>query len=277
MDLCVFNDAATYGNYVSLMEKAFFFPRFSTTWLAPAVRHVARGLKKCQDRSSRFPNFIRSHLLAKIAARETAESEFAQVRFLSSLFSFRVPSETLQLRRASPTDDLEGFTPQLEKALIGVRIIDGQQFLVAKLTTRKNLASGCILRRPCLCQLAAREAANLRPPHAIWAAVRRRVGPGELLFQSITRRNFNRALKAVLARIGVPSADRYSPHGFRRGTSQELKETGSPWSVVATSGVWRPPASRGYLDMSKDVEQGVAQLLSVDFDSDSAEEEPAEA
>ena len=103
------------------------------------------------------------------------------------------------------------------------------------------------------------------------------MGPGELLFQSITRRNFNRVLKAVLARIGVPSADRYSSHGFRRGTSQELKETGSPWSVVATSGVWRSPAFRGYLDMSKDVEQGVAQLFAVDFDSDSAEEEAAEA
>ena len=110
----------------------------------------------------------------------------------------------------------------------------------------------------------------------MWA-VPRRVGSDELLFQPLARCIFNRALKAALARIGAPSADRYSSHGFRRGTSQELKEAGSPWSAVATSGVWHSPAFRGYLDMSKDVEQGVAHLFAVDFDSDSAEEEPAQA
>ena len=178
----VFNDTATYGNYVSLLEKACFFLRCSTTWLTPAVRHVARGLKKCQDRSFRFPNFTRSQLLAKILAHETVTSEFAQACFLSFLFSFRVPSETWKLRRAYNTDGLQGFTPQLEKALIGSRAIDGQEFLLAKLTTRKNLASGCILRRPCFCQLVARKAAQLCPVHAIWAAVRHRVGPGQLLF-----------------------------------------------------------------------------------------------
>ena len=179
---CVFNDTATYGNYVSLLEKACLFLRFSTSWSTPAVRHVARGLKKCQDRSFRFPNFIRSHLLVRILTHETARSEFAQACFFSFLFSFRVPSETLQLRRAYNTDDLEGFTPQLEKALIGVRTIDGQDFLLVKLTTRKNLTSGCILRRPCFCHLAARKASQLCPVHVMWAAVRHRVDPGQLLF-----------------------------------------------------------------------------------------------
>ena len=124
------------------------FLRFSTIWLTPAVRHVARGLKKFQDRIFRFPNFIRSHLSARVVAQEKARSEFAQACFLSFLFSFRVPSETLRLRRAYNTGDLDGFTPQLEKALIGVRTIDGQQFLLVKPKTRKNLAPGCILRRP---------------------------------------------------------------------------------------------------------------------------------
>ena len=100
--ICVFNDTDTYGNYVSLLEKACFSIRFSTTWLTPAVRHAARGLKKCQDRSFRFPNFIRGRLLAKIAAHETDRGEFAQACFFSFLFSFRVPSGTLQLRRAFP-------------------------------------------------------------------------------------------------------------------------------------------------------------------------------
>ena len=233
---CVFNDTATYGNYISLLEKACFFLSFSTNWLTPAVRHVARGLKKCQGRSFRYPNFIRIHLLAKIAAHETARSEFAQARFCSSLSPFRVPSETLQLRRASPTDDLEGFSPQLEMALIGVRAIDGQQFLLVKLKTRKNLTSGCILRRPCFCQLVANKATKLRPVHVFRAAVRRRVDSGQMLFRSIARRDFNRALKAVLAKLGAPSADRYSSRGFLRVDFPRAEGDGFP--LVSSSFIW---------------------------------------
>ena len=254
-------------------------------FLSPLLNHLVGTcretrrpwVEKVSRSQTSLPNFVQIHLIAKISARETAESEFAQSCFFSFLFSLRVPSETSQLRRAFNTNGLEGFAFQLEKALIGARAIDGQQFLLAKLKTRKNLSPGCLLRRPCFCQLVARKAAKLRPAHAIWAAVRRRVGPGQLLFQSIDRRHFNRALKAVMAMLGAPSSDRCSSHGFRRGTSQELKGAGSPWSVVATSGVWRSPTFLDYLDMSKDVDQGVAQLFAVEFDSDSADEGPAEA
>ena len=58
------------------------------------------------------------------------------------------------------------------------------------------------------------------------------------------------------------------------GTSQELKESGSPWTAVASSGFWRSPSFRGYVDLSRDVEIGVQQLFDVDLDSDSADEEP---
>ena len=79
--ISVFNDTATLGSYMALLAKACFSPRFSTTWLTHAVRHVARGLQKCQDRSFRFPNFIRIRLVAKISARESHRSEFAQALF----------------------------------------------------------------------------------------------------------------------------------------------------------------------------------------------------
>ena len=145
---------------------------------------------------------------------------------------------------------------------------------MAKLLWRKNLVSGCILRRPCFCSLSGSRAPLLCPVHAFWPLVKRRVEPGEFLFPAVTRRNFNCILKAVLSKMHVPSADRYSSHAFRRGTSQELKESGSPWAVVASSGFWRSPSFRGYVDLSRDVEIGVQQLFDVDLDSDSADEEP---
>ena len=117
-------------------------------------------------------------------------------------------------------------------------------------------------------------ASSLGPAHAFWPLIRRRVAPGSPLFPSVNRRNFNRTPRAALPKIQEPSADRFISHGCRRGTSQDLKEPGSPWSVVATSGIWHSPAFRGYVDMSRDVEMGAQKLFDVDLDSDSAEEDP---
>lgn len=70
-----------------------------------------------------------------------------------------------------------------------------------------------------------------------------------------------------MARLWVPEADRYRSHAFRMGTTQELKEVGPPWSAIASYGLWRSPAFRGYVDMSKDVEAGVQHIFDVDLDS----------
>ena len=79
----LFANTATYGNYVTHLGKCCFFLRSPTTWIAPIARHVAKGLMKCQDRSCRFPNFIRGQLLVKIIHHESLMGEFAQAAFLS--------------------------------------------------------------------------------------------------------------------------------------------------------------------------------------------------
>ena len=119
----MFNNAATFKNYVSLLEKCCFFLHFPTTWETPCAKHVAKGLGKCQNKSVRFPNFIRRPILLRTITHETAEREFTQAAFFffSFLFSIRVPSESINLRRAFPSDLLDGFPPQKEKAPIGVR------------------------------------------------------------------------------------------------------------------------------------------------------------
>lgn len=113
--ICVFNNAATYGNYVSYLQKCCFLLKFTTSWFTPCVRHVAKGLKKRQNRSFRSHNFIRSSLLAKIVERKSTKSEFAQSASLSFLFAIRVPSDTLQLRRAYRGDKLLDPPPNQTK------------------------------------------------------------------------------------------------------------------------------------------------------------------
>ena len=265
----VFNNAATFANYVSRMQKVCFFIGPPVSWLTPAVRHVAKGLKKFQDSSFKFPNFIRSELLLRIVRHETAASEFAQACWRSFLFAFRVPSETLQLVRAYRGDEINAFSPQKEKALIGIRTTPDGCFLVTKFKWRKNITGGCVLRRPCFCTGGRPAARACCPVHVLWPSIRERVSPGEPLFTAANSRNFNGILRAVLSRLRVLAAPRYSSHGFRLGAAQELKEVGSPWAVVATAGLWRSPAFRGYVDLTAEVEQGVRSLFPVDPDSES--------
>lgn len=120
---------------------------------------------------------------------------------------------------------------------MGVRVVEGGPLLFAKFPRRGNLTSGCILRRPFYCHLSAAKAEALFPVHAVWPSIFRRVASGQPLFSRVNRRNFNRVLKAALAKSDAPEADRYISRAFRRGASQELKETGSPRHVVASSGI----------------------------------------
>ena len=165
-------------------------------------------------------------------------------------------SATPHLVRAFSADAIGALPPNTEKALIGVRAIQGDSFLIAKLSWRKNITSGCILRRPCSCALEDAQAQLLRPVHALWPLIRRRVQPGIPLFRAANRQNFNRIFKAIMSKMHIAESSRYSPHASRRRTTQGLKESGPPWSVFATSGIWYSPDFRGYVDMSRDVAIG---------------------
>ena len=91
-------------------------------------------MKKAKNQSFLIANFSRIQLLAKIVDQESPGSEFAQSAFLSFRFAFRVPSETLELRRSYSDDDMSAFSPQREKAVIGVRLDGGEPFRAAKLS-----------------------------------------------------------------------------------------------------------------------------------------------
>ena len=82
----VFNDTATFANYTQHVQKVCFFLGTPTAWYTPDVNHVAKGLKKCQDRSLMFPNYIRGRLLLQLIQAESINSEFGQACRVSFLF-----------------------------------------------------------------------------------------------------------------------------------------------------------------------------------------------
>ena len=63
----------------------------------------------------------------------------------------------------------------------------------------------------------------------------------------------------------LPHAERYSSHGFRRGTSSELQTAGSQWSTVATIGDWRSLAFNGYVDSANEHSRDLSRLLDEDI------------
>ena len=113
------------------------------------MRHIARGLAEFQNKSFHFPNFARIPLFVSIIALECFTSEYAQSAYISFLFSLRVPAETWILRRACAGDPIADHTPQPDKALIELATLDGHTYLVMKFSIIKNIAYGCIRRRPC--------------------------------------------------------------------------------------------------------------------------------
>ena len=195
--ISVFNDTDTYHNYTQHMQKVCFFLGMSTDWYTPAVKHVAKGLKRRQDISSKFPNYVRARLLLRLIRSGPIQSEFAQACLIRFLFSFRVPPETLQMCRSYREDRLAEFSPQGKKAWIGVRLVKGYPFLAAKLSSRKNLTCGVIMTRPCFCGLDTDAARLVFPVHFLWPAVMDRVPCGKPLSKVSNRRNFNRTLKAI--------------------------------------------------------------------------------
>ena len=82
----VFNNTATYGGDISPYwgSAAFVFVR-QPPGSPPCVRHVAKGLKKAQEKRFRLPNFIRIHLMVRIIDHVSAHGEFAQAAFFSFL------------------------------------------------------------------------------------------------------------------------------------------------------------------------------------------------
>ena len=95
-------NTAARGNYIARLRKTCYFSHAPADWMTPAVHHVARGLRKCQDRSSLFPNHVRGFLMLRISHRVSSAGEFAQSRHLSLLFAHRIPAETLKLGGNSP-------------------------------------------------------------------------------------------------------------------------------------------------------------------------------
>ena len=257
----IFNPGKSFGQYLGHLIKACQIIGVPTDWHDSAVSAMAKGLRKAQDLSFSFENYIFRPCLIRFINHETIQSDFGLLGYLSFLFLLRVQSEGIPIRRASLYDPLLERVPQKYPALIGVRDIGGESRLILKLSTRKNTRYGAILMRPCFCQGSILVPESLCPVHVIWPSIRERVLPNELVFPSLQRTNLNRMLKTVLAKIGFNQAERYTMYAFRRGCLMEMKRAQSTVSEIMRTAGWTSAQFKTYLDLHEDEEAVIQSLM----------------
>ena len=130
---------------------------------------------------------------------------------------------------------------------MGIRLINGPPRLILKLKKRKLNKTGAIMMRPCFCDDEGFTPKGLCPIHDFWGGIQREILPDELLFPSLQGENLNRILKAILARMLIPSASRYSTKAFRRGAAMVIMASGSTLAQIMRSAGWHSQAFRAYL------------------------------
>ena len=271
-----FRCTPTFGLYLNHVKKAAVLLGQDTSWHDTEMKAIAKGLANAQDKSFAFSNYVFSQDLMGILEWETWHSPLAQVAFLSYLFSLRVPSETLHLRKATKYDKLLKFEPQEQKVLMGIQRMDDTEVLVAKFRFRKNMRGGCILIRPCLCAETHDKARAICPIHTFWPLVAKNCGAHELLFPKLYANSVNQQLKAVMTKLNYDRGHKYSSHAFRRGATEEIKNSGSTFATIITSGGWTAAGYKSYLDLQADEAINISKLLLETTNSDSNDTDPTD-
>ena len=264
----LFRTGRTVAKYIANSTKAAIFLGFPTDWLSPAAISVARGLKNSRDLSFFCQNFMFASDLLRRLKSVSLTTEFGQADFLPFLLRLRVPSETHQLRFAADSDALENFPRRQFKALVGVRVIGGRRFFLAKFPWRKNIRSGCILLLPCLCDETEELSRTLCPVHMIWPLISAGGECRGLLFPSLTRSNFDRMIRRNMTDACFPGGERFAPQCFRAGATQEILNAGNPEHRIKSAGFWAGMDFRIYIDAQMTDALGVARLVVSSINSD---------
>ena len=115
----VFRPGKTYVIYVEHLIKACHLVGFDIAWRTPLINSIAKGLSNKPSMRNPCRNSLTHAILDRIIRAESWESEFARLCFVTYLFMLRLPSESLILHRALPTDLLLTLILDLLKPLSG--------------------------------------------------------------------------------------------------------------------------------------------------------------
>ena len=202
------------------------------------------GLNKTRERKPKQApaigwNSVRALILVVSRRRDW---ETAAAYGLSSSFLFRSIDECIPLE----WDGLEsGGHSQITFASSRL----GRRSVIVDLRSSKNARFGARLERACPATGSAPCNDVLCPYHLLLALFRKSGGKGRLFRLNATQ--FARQLKEDLRTIGVEDSHLFTPHGFRRGSAQEMHSRGASLAAILVAGGWRSSAFLTYLQQEK--------------------------
>ena len=101
-------------------------------------------------------------------------------------------------------------------------------------------------------------------------------GIHEPLFPKTYANSINQQLKAVMTKLDYDRGHKYSSHAFRRGATEEIKNSGSTFATIITSGGWTAAGYKSYLDLQADEAVNISKLLLETTNSDSNDTDPTD-
>ena len=117
----------------------------------------------------------------------------------------------------------------------------------------------------------------LCPIHRVWPRICSRVRTDDLIPPSFADGSFSSKLKSSLLDVGFRYGDRFSPHCFRRGATQELKTSGADDTHIKGAGCWRGLGFRDYADTQMAHAPKISRLVAATSLSDSEDDPDAPA
>ena len=170
------------------------------------------------------------------------------------------------MRRVSTSGRLLRKSPIIDKEVIAIRDIDGEDMLFSKLRARKNVRRGAILTRPCFRSGNIIAVTGLCPDDDFSPAVSRATNVGSFHFDGIRRKNSNRSLKPSLASLEVIDPTRFAMRGFHLWRIVQIERPGPTLSVILSFGGWAAECFKSYLLFQEDGE-AVSKSLLIEIDT----------
>ena len=157
---------------------------------------------------------------------------YAKLFVLAYAFLLRLPSEALPVTLGQHSGPCSLF-------------LEGDK-IVLQLARRKNRPLGSRLTRGCWCK----ETMSTCPVHVL-GPMFQRGKHGDMLFPGVSASKALVALRSILKKLGVDSAEDFRTHDFRRGHTQDLVDSGAPLYAILAAGEWKSPAFLAYVDAHK--------------------------
>ena len=237
--IAIFRNGDSAAQYLKTLKWVCVYCRYPTPWaVSPAVKQILNGSKKLtrQNRVKRAKVIFTWEQISRLVtgARSRNELEVATVMVLSTSFMFRIPSECIPLC-------IQGAHSTVTALLDG-----GRPALKVTLASRKNLQSGSVMVRRCVC---GQQRNILCPVHALQDYLHSQPRTGRLF--SISAAAFIKVVRDLIssgstAFEGIVSTDCTS-HVFRRSSANELMRRGRSLGQIMHAGQWGGGGFLSYL------------------------------